>query len=108
MQIEAKMNRENKKKWTDLLEEEDLAFIKRFILTSGSLKELARIYGISYPTVRLRLDRLIEKIKILEAYQKTSRFERQLRLAFADGKIEITTLKSLLAAHQKDMEEHHE
>jgi hypothetical protein len=39
------------------LTEEDLAFLKRFLMTSGSLKELAGAYGISYPTVRLRLDR---------------------------------------------------
>ena len=47
-------------RWLDFLEEEDLSFIKRFVMASGSLKELAGAYGISYPTVRLRLDRLIE------------------------------------------------
>ena len=35
--------------WLDLLEDEDLAFLKRFVLASGSLKELAEAYGISYP-----------------------------------------------------------
>ena len=29
-----------------------------------SLKELAKIYDISYPTVRLRLDRMINKVKL--------------------------------------------
>ncbi|MSQ94547.1 MAG: DUF2089 family protein [Gemmataceae bacterium] len=47
--------------WIDLLEDEDVAFLKRFVLASGSLKELAEAYGLSYPTVRLRLDRLIAK-----------------------------------------------
>lgn len=41
--------------WMSGLEEEDLAFIKRFILASGSLKEMAAQYGVTYPTVRLRL-----------------------------------------------------
>ena len=45
-------------RWLDALEDEDLSFIKRFVLASGSLKELASVYGISYPTVRLRLDRV--------------------------------------------------
>ena len=52
------------KTWIEFLSEEDLAFVKRFILASGSLKAVAREYRISYPTVRLRLDRLIQKIKV--------------------------------------------
>ena len=44
--------------WLEYMSEEDLAFIKRFVLASGSLKDVAAGYGISYPTVRLRLDRL--------------------------------------------------
>ena len=48
--------------WMSGLDDEDLAFIKRFMLASGSLKEVARQYGVSYPTVRLRLDRLIQKM----------------------------------------------
>ena len=52
--------------WLNDLDEEDLVFIKRFLLASGSLKEMAGMYNVSYPTVRLRLDRLIQKIKISE------------------------------------------
>ena len=43
--------------WMADLDEEDAAFIKRFLLASGSLKEVAGQYGVTYPTVRLRLDR---------------------------------------------------
>lgn len=42
--------------WMAELDEEDVAFIRRFLLASGSLKEVAGEYGVSYPTVRLRLD----------------------------------------------------
>ena len=52
--------------WMAGLEEEDVAFIKKFILASGSLKEVAGQYGVTYPTVRLRLDRLIQKIRLTE------------------------------------------
>ena len=52
--------------WMAGLEEEDVAFIKKFVLASGSLKEVAGQYGVTYPTVRLRLDRLIQKIKLTE------------------------------------------
>lgn len=50
--------------WLCSLDHEDLVFIKKFILSSGSLKEIAQSYQVSYPTVRLRLDRLIQKIQI--------------------------------------------
>lgn len=40
--------------WMAGLEEEDLVFIKKFVLSSGSLKEVAGQYGVTYPTVRLR------------------------------------------------------
>lgn len=50
--------------WMNHLDEEDLSFIKRFIISSGSLKEMASQYEVTYPTVRLRLDRLIEKINL--------------------------------------------
>ena len=92
-------------KWTDWLNEDDLAFLKRFVLSSGSLKELARIYDVSYPTVRLRLDRLIEKVKILDNAGITSNFERLLRTLFADGKIDMTTLNTVLAAQRKELED---
>jgi len=88
--------------WLDGLSEEDLAFIRRFVLASGSLKEMAEIYGISYPTVRLRLDRLIEKIKLLTSDTVESEFERILRIEYAQGKLDLGTLKRLLKAHKED------
>src|SRR5215831_16085098 len=93
--------------WIHLLEDEDLAFLKRFVLASGSLQELAQAYGISYPTVRLRLDRLIAKIQIFDSQAPMSEFERTLRGLHVDGKIDLATLKTLLAAHRKESENHH-
>lgn len=99
------MVNEAKQTWIDWLGGEDLAFIKRFVLASGSLKELAKAYGISYPTVRLRLDRLIAKIRVLDAHEITSDFERLLRVMYADGKIDMDTLNGILAVHRKELEE---
>lgn len=95
-------------RWLKGLSDEDLAFLKRLVLASGSLKELAQAYGISYPTVRLRLDRLIDKIKILESDEIVSGFERALRVQYAEGRIEMETLKLLLEAHRNEMEGGHE
>ncbi len=41
--------------------------ILSLVKSSGNLKDLARLYGVSYPTVRNRLDALIEKIGEIEA-----------------------------------------
>jgi len=90
------------------MSDEDLSFVKRFVLASGSLKAMADAYGISYPTVRLRLDRLIERIKIYDSEKITSEFERVLRAQYADGKIDLATLKTLLDAHKKEVEAQHE
>jgi hypothetical protein len=87
--------------WLDSLEEEDLAFAKRFILCSGSLKDLASAYQVSYPTLRLRLDRLIQKIKILDNQKIEDRYERLLRAHFADGKLDASTFKHLLSVYQQ-------
>src|SRR5262245_24466566 len=89
-------------RWLDYLNAEDLAFIKRFVLGSGSLKEVAAGYGISYPTVRLRLDRLIAKIAVVDQMEVRSEFERLLRAQHAEGRIDADTLKTLLAAYHKD------
>ena len=90
--------------WIEHLEPEDLAFIKRFVLASGSLKDLAAGYGISYPTVRLRLDRLIAKIQVVDSQHGASEFEQILRARYAEGKVDFETFKALLAAHQKELE----
>ncbi|MNK16393.1 Sigma-70, region 4 [compost metagenome] len=46
---------------------DDQAFILQFFLSGGSLKEIASQIGISYPTVRNKLDDIIEKVKQLSA-----------------------------------------
>ena len=45
------------------LSHDDQEFILAFIKTSGSLKEMAGILRVSYPTVRNRLDDVIVKLK---------------------------------------------
>ena len=89
-------------RWIDRINSEDLAFLKRFLLASGSLKKMAEDYGVSYPTIRLRLDRLIQRVEIFDSQQIMTEFERQLRVAFADGKIDQATFEQLLQSHRLD------
>lgn len=86
------------------LTDDDRALVRRFILASGSLKAVAASYDISYPTMRLRLDRLIEKIKVLESVEPLEPFERVVRSQQAAGKIDAATATVLLEAHRKGRE----
>ncbi len=92
------------KYWTKNLDTEDLNFIKRFILASGSLKEMAGQYGVSYPTVRLRLDRLIQKIQIFDENNRADAFELSLRTLHAENRIETEAFKRLLTEYQNQKE----
>ena len=49
---------------------EDQQFALAFIRCSGSLKEMAKLYGVSYPTVRNRLDDLIARLNRLAETQE--------------------------------------
>jgi hypothetical protein len=91
----------SRKTWIEFLDEEDIAFLKRFVLLSGSMKDLATAYDVSYPTVRLRLDRLIAKVTVFDDQQIEDDFERQLRALYAEGKLEAAALKKLLVAYRR-------
>ena len=90
--------------WLAELDEEDLAFMKRFLLASGSLKEVASLYGVSYPTVRLRLDRLIQKIRLTESAEPDSYISLVKKLA-VDDKLDFDTAKLLITEYRKLKEE---
>ena len=89
--------------WMAELDEEDVAFIRRFLLASGSLKEVAGEYGVSYPTVRLRLDRLIQKIRLGEDRAADPYVALIKRLAVSD-KVDFDAAKILISEYQKQKE----
>ena len=53
--------------------QEDQEFIVEFIKASGSLKDMAGLLGVSYPTVRNRLDDIIAKLRRNEANSKVKK-----------------------------------
>ncbi len=42
-----------------LLPEENLEFLRIFVKVRGNLKEVERVLGLSYPTIRLRFEKLL-------------------------------------------------
>lgn len=87
--------------WMVNLDDEDVSFIKRFLLASGSLKEMVKQYEVTYPTVRLRLDRLIQKIKISEDTESDPYIALIKRLAIND-KLDFDTAKLLIGEYKKN------
>lgn len=90
--------------WMRNLEEEDVVFLKKFVLASGSLKEIASQYGVTYHTVRLRLDRLIQKIKMEENQQEDPYILLIKRMA-VNGKMDFETAKILIQEYRKKQQE---
>lgn len=86
--------------WMINLEDEDISFIKKFLLASGSLKEVANRYEVTYPTVRLRLDKLIQKIQVSEDTANEPYVALIKRLAL-DDKLDFETAKLLISEYKK-------
>jgi hypothetical protein len=90
--------------WLAALSEEDLHFIRRFVLASGSLKDLAKQYGISYPTVRIRLDCLIEKIGLGEDPANLDPFRLLMRTLVVEGKVAPHVAKDIIRRHEESVD----
>jgi len=90
--------------WMVNLDDEDVAFTKKFIMASGSLKEVAGQYGVTYPTVRLRLDRLMQKIQISEDTANEPYIALIKRLA-VNEKLDFDTAKVLISEYKKSKTE---
>lgn len=86
--------------WLCDLEEEEFVFMKKFVLASGSLKKMAGQYNVTYPTVRLRLDRLIQKIELKEKGESDP-YVSLIRQLAIDEKMSLDTAKLLIANYRK-------
>lgn len=60
------------------LTSDDQEFVMSFVLSSGSLKEMALRYRVSYPTVRNRLDELIERLADINETHASNSKEQQM------------------------------
>lgn len=87
--------------WITDLESTDIAFIKQFILASGSLKNVAKVYEISYPTVRNRLDQLIQKINASENHQDEG-YIKLIRRLTIEEKIDFEAANLLISRYREE------
>ncbi|WP_339730737.1 DUF2089 family protein [uncultured Gimesia sp.] len=84
------------------LDQENLEFVLQLVLASGSLKELARYYGISYPTVRARLDKLIVRLELIVESREQDEMANLLANLVEAGQLTSTAAQSILELHRSN------
>ncbi len=82
------------------LSADDLVFILRFVQASGSLKEMAKTYHCSYPTIRNRLDALVDRIGKLGVAPGQER--RSILDALAKGTLSVAAAERKLRSLRSD------
>lgn len=92
---------ETKPIWLVDMDAKDLSFIKEFLLSSGSLKQMAQVYSVSYPTVRHRLDQIIQKIQLAETKDDCRYINLIKRLAVED-KIDYEAAATLIKYYREE------
>src|SRR5579871_6550286 len=48
---------------------EDQVFVAAFVRSHGSIKEMEQVFGVSYPTVKARLNRISEQLTFAEVHE---------------------------------------
>lgn len=77
---------------------EDQVFITAFVRSHGSIKEMEQIFGVSYPTIKARLNRIAGQLQFVETNPSPSRAEvlerlRSGEISAADAIRELEALK---------------
>jgi len=67
---------------------EDQVFVMAFVGTHGSIKDMERLFGVSYPTVKARLDRLASVLRMVETAPEI-RPEDDVLAALERGDIDV-------------------
>lgn len=89
--------------WITELEEDELKFVKRFVLASGSLKEMADVYGVTYPTVRARLNSIIHKVKLSEENREDP-YVSLIKKMVIEGKVDFEAAAVLIREYRGQKE----
>ena len=76
---------------------DDQIFITAFVRTHGSIKEMERIFGVSYPTIKSRLTRIANSLEFVETNPTPSKAEilERLQLGEISAEDAIKEMESL-------------
>ncbi|MBN2545813.1 MAG: DUF2089 family protein [Spirochaetes bacterium] len=53
------------------LDKETLDFMETFVLTKGNIKEIEKMLKISYPTVRSKIDKMVEEVERIKEIENS-------------------------------------
>lgn len=95
------MERDEIPGWLLSLDKESVEFIRKFIINSGSLKNMAKIYDVSYPTVRTKLDMLIKKIE-LNSKEDDIAFVNLIKNLVIDERLSLDTAKLIIEKYKNE------
>ncbi|MHC4824256.1 MAG: DUF2089 family protein [Planctomycetota bacterium] len=87
------------------LEPADQELALQLVSCSGSLKELAKRRGVSYPTIRQRLDRLMARLEAAQSEQPLDPMAEKLADLVERGEISVGGAKAALAMHRAALQE---
>lgn len=87
-----------------LLGEEDLEMVMQFVLASGSLKELAKHYDVSYPTLRLILDRLIDRVRSVAKGTPPDPMNHLLADLLDRGEVSVAATRRIRELYRRQVE----
>ena len=86
------------------LSADDQNMIAAFVLVSGSIKDLAREYGVSYPTMRHRLDGLIERLRKHVEGRENDPMNDHLAELISQGLLNPVAARSIRELHRRAMD----
>lgn len=95
------LNKDEVPNWILALDKETVEFIRKFIINSGSLKNMAEIYDVSYPTVRSKLDSLIKKIE-LNSKSDDIEFVNMIKNFVIDEKMSLETAQLIIKKYKNE------
>jgi hypothetical protein len=77
---------------------DDQVFVTAFVRSHGSIKEMERVFGVSYPTIKARLNRIAGSLEFVETNPTPSKAEildrlQQGEITAEDAIREMETLK---------------
>lgn len=79
------------------LSAEDQVFVAAFLRSHGSIKEMEQLFGVSYPTVKARLNRIAGALEFVEQNPKPARMEVLERL----GRGEISADEAIRSLEER-------
>jgi len=79
-----------------MLAAEDQVFVAAFVRCHGSIKQMEKFFGVSYPTIKARLNRIGEHLEFVEIETETDTGRGEILHRLERGEITVAQALDLL------------